>query len=295
MVYKRLLLVKQASEISLKSNFVRRQFTSKLMHNIRQSFNENNVELKLFEKAGGRFFFNTLDNDKAGEILRKTFGVFQVINVFHKTFSNKPSLEQVLSEVELFSDDYIEGNSGTFSLSVNRVGEHDFTSQDITLNGSKMIAEKYDLKVDLKNPVVFVELREKNLFLWAKKQVINCFSGLPLGVEGKVAFLFEGKKEDLIAAWLLMKRGCFIQPVIEKESELISSQLKKLSEWNNFQEFKPVKELKFDSWFQGIGLGLTKLDSKKVMDLKEKFGLPVLLPLVLFSKEKLNEIERVLT
>jgi tRNA uracil 4-sulfurtransferase len=67
-------------------------------------------------------------------------------------------------------------------------------------------------KVDLETPdiEVFVEVRDDKSYLYA--ETLQGPGGLPVGSQGRVLVLLKDL-HSLIAAWLMMKRGCTIHPV----------------------------------------------------------------------------------
>lgn len=67
-------------------------------------------------------------------------------------------------------------------------------------------------KVDLKNfdTNVCVELIEGMAYIFT--DVVECFGGLPVGSQSKVAVLLQSAK-DVLAGLLALKRGCFVLPI----------------------------------------------------------------------------------
>ncbi len=74
------------------------------------------------------------------------------------------------------------------------------------------------LKVDLTSPqyTLFIEVREKDAYLFHRKE--EGLGGLPVGCQGKVLVLVEGKKEDLTNIIKMYQRGtntvvCSLKPL----------------------------------------------------------------------------------
>ncbi len=74
-------------------------------------------------------------------------------------------------------------------------------------------------KVSLKNfkTNVCVELIDGSAFVFIEK--IECFSGLPVGSQSKVAVLLQSAK-DILAGLLALKRGCSILPICYGYSDI---------------------------------------------------------------------------
>ncbi|MDO8627117.1 MAG: hypothetical protein Q7K42_01500, partial [Candidatus Diapherotrites archaeon] len=123
--------------------------------------------------------------------------------------------------------------------------------------------------------------------------------GLPLGFEGSAIILSEGKEDELLSAWLVMRRGCRVEIVSKAVDE---SFFKPLEKWNNFQKFKvhdfaELKDLVEKNFCEAIISSETVFDSVKLLELKE-FGLQnnlaVFFPLVFLGEEKISEIKEII-
>ncbi len=93
------------------------------------------------------------------------------------------------------------------------------------------------LKVDLTKPdlTIFVEVAEKNAFLYAEK--IKGIGGLPVGTSSKAVCLLSGGIDSPVAAYSMMRRGCKILFVhfcqrYEKNSK-IEKIVKELNKYQN--------------------------------------------------------------
>ncbi|MFH1255756.1 MAG: THUMP domain-containing protein [Candidatus Diapherotrites archaeon] len=284
------ILVKTASEISLKSTQVRRFFVKKLVQNIRLALKKNGIAVRKIERKGGRLYLFADDLEKAFSLLRFTFGVHAIaLAEEHKKASLESIAEKALAAAKGFLR---EGDS--FAVRASRNGEHDFSSKDIEIFlGRELMNHFPKLKVNLSTPAkeVFVEVQQDSFYIFFSE--LRCSGGLPLGVEGSVAVLFEGKEEDLLAAWLLMKRGCNVFPIAKKRSKKILAQLRQLEPWNSFREFSLTEEKHSKKLFSEKKIkALVKADRELKSDFKksdEKQALPVLRPLVFYPEEFFNE------
>ena len=100
---------------------------------------------------------------------------------------------------------------------MTRVGTHPFTSQQVAIQIGNDLVQATAAPVDLNKPDVelFIEIREKNSFLFTEK--IKGVGGLPLGTQGKILALVKNPS-SLLAAWYLMRRGCNIVIVTGDQS-----------------------------------------------------------------------------
>lgn len=288
------LLVKTSAEIALKSSQVRQFFTKKLISNIRHSLKNNEVEVDKIARGGGRLYIFAPDLKKVAGVLEKVVGVHAIAPAFKGTFKEYSEIEEtVLGQARRFLK---KGDS--FALRVKRLAETGLSSKDYENKLGKAVMDKIPgLTVKLKNPEkrITVEVRKRDFYVYFSD--IPCIRGLPLGVEGNLSFLFEGKPEELLAASLLMFRGCNIFPLVKKKSKQIESHVNKLRPlncWRDFvfTEYKDFEKLVSDRKIQAIGLSDSGTSKKDLEDYKEfdaKQPAAVLRPLLLYPGSMVSE------
>ncbi|WP_457549454.1 tRNA uracil 4-sulfurtransferase ThiI [Archaeoglobus sp.] len=188
------------SEIFLKSERVRRSWVNRLIENIRRIIGDCKFRLER-----GRIWLIT--DGKVDDKLRKIFGIV----------SFSPCEHCKLEELENFVLKFCKGkleSVKTFAVRVKRVGEHDFTSQDMERRLGALILKNFPhLNVDLEKPekIIYVEIRNEDCYVF--DEIVKGVGGIPLGVEGKLVSLFSGGIDSPVATWLMMKRGCKIVPL----------------------------------------------------------------------------------
>lgn len=226
--------VKTASEISLKSSFVRQSFMKTLEQNIKNSLRANSLAAGSFERKGGRIFFNVEKPEKALKVLKKVFGI-HALAVCEKFQSAE--LPAIVQEVEKYSRKVLKkGNS--FAVRAKLAAKKHFNSKAVEERcGTAVLKAVKGIKVNLSKPDVkiTVEVFEDSFFVYSAQE--KAFTGLPVGVSGTVAF-FPSKEPamDFKACWLLLKRGCNLI-LVGKPGKLAG----KLKEWNTFQEPETVE------------------------------------------------------
>jgi thiamine biosynthesis protein ThiI len=192
-----LYLIRYA-EIALKSEPVRRAWEDLLIRNMKRSLRDCKIR-----RDRGRIWVEVENADK----LVKTVGI--------QSFS--PCEHCELSELDEFAIGFCKRkikSENTFALRVRRVGEHEFSSQDVARRLGSMILKGFSwMKVDLEKPEkeVFIEIRGNDCYLFDR--IIKGAGGIPLGAEGKLVSLFSGGIDSPVAVWMMMKRGCEIIPV----------------------------------------------------------------------------------
>lgn len=284
----KILLVKTASEISLKSEHVMRFFMRKLVENIKTALKNRGAECGRIGMGRGRLFLSAPQKDlqKIAELLPKIFGLhaFALAEIH-----DNAEMENIKSAVVGYAKPLLK-NSGSFALRVSRSGAHKFSSHDVAVAcGAAVQSSIPNLMVDLKNPgrEIFIEIINNKFYLYDSET--QCIGGLPLGVEGAVAALFSGNENDALAAWLVMKRGCRIFPVAEKESPKIKSSVNSLIPWNSFREFRISGENKLEELAAEHNLQAVVSADEKPKEASIG-ALPLLYPLAFFPEQMRKEI-----
>ena len=293
------LLVKTASEIALKSDFVRRFFTKKLVRNIRFALKQNKVECGRILHGGGRLYVFCSNQKKALKLLSLVPGIHAVALAEQGQFSDYENIEKTVLE---FAKGFMhKGN--TFALAVTVSGNKDFSRRDLEVRlGAVIQREIKDLTVNLGNPEkkMFIEVRKKDFFIYTKQS--KGIAGLPLGVQGNVALFVTGKKPELLAAFLMMRRGCNVFPIVTKENAKLKKFVERLKPLNSHRKFflteqKAFENLVSEREIQAIVTADSKVDAKSLAAYKRfdsKQSLAVLRPLPLYPKKHLKELEKLL-
>jgi len=196
------LIIARYGEVALKSNRVRRRFESRLVNNIKASID---ADVKVNQ---ARIYIFPKDFDEAIEKLERIFGIVS----YSPAISTKTSFEDIEEAVSNYAEKlYEEGvlsESTRFAISCRRVGQHDFSSQEMAAFAGAVVVRKYSCPVDLTNPelTIFVEVRDGDTYIYHEK--IQGPGGLPLGTQGKVVSLVSSGIDSPVATYLMMKRGC---------------------------------------------------------------------------------------
>ncbi|MFH1240295.1 MAG: THUMP domain-containing protein [Candidatus Diapherotrites archaeon] len=294
------IIIKTAPEISLKTSFVRSYFMHKLRDSIKFPMKRENAVVKKIISAGGRMYLYTDDFKKAEKILKTTVGIHSFAEAEQHKFTNqKHFTEKVLDAVE----DLFEEND-SFAVRVKSL-EKEHKSKDLEILLGSKINEKFselNLIVNLNNPdkKVLAEVRKGNFYIYFEET--KCFGGLPLGSQGNVAMFFTGRKEELAAALIMIKRGCNIFPVVEIETEKIVSHIEPLVKWNagrkfTITELSHSRNLIESKNIEAFVIADTSLDDKSFEAYRkadEKLQILVFRPLLLYPTEMLNELYKMI-
>lgn len=201
------LIIARYGEIGIKSPRVRSRFERKLKSNIKSAFN---CEIKISQ---GRVYIFPKDFDEAYDKLKRIFGVVSFSPAI-STLSDFKDIEATLSEYtdRLVDENLIDSNT-PFAIRCRRVGDHDFSSQELAAFAGGVVIKKLDCPVDLSNPKleIFLEVRDNETYIFHEK--IKGPGGLPLGTQGRLIALISSGIDSPVAAYLMMKRGCSITAI----------------------------------------------------------------------------------
>jgi len=294
MLQANVLLLKPSPSIFLKSERVKQYFNRKLRENIKAALHNAGQRGFRLEQARGRMFLKNAGIEESAEVLCKIFGLHSIAPAFEFPAE---SMGKIVENSLAFAEGRFE-KAKTFAVRASRSGEQPFTSQELERKvGAEMLSKFFNLGVDLNNAeiVLFLELRADMGYCYVEE--IPCFGGLPMGVEGFVGMFFEGKGEELACAWLLMKRGCNIFPIVKRPSKKMEKHLFPLIAWNAGRKFaltaeKGLPELIEERGLSALARADTAATKKAFAEYEksdEKMPLPVFRPLLFHSGEFLKK------
>lgn len=233
-------IIVRYGEIGVKSPKVRSRFERRLISNIK---NLIDGEIKLIQ---GRIFLSPTNYPQALESLGKIFGVVS----FSPTLSTKTDFESIKESMQIYLKELIQQDSfsgeKSFAIRCRRVGEHEFTSQEMAAYCGAVVVEQTGAKVDLSKPdfQIYVEVRGDETYLFHQK--IPGLGGLPIGTQGRVVALVSGGIDSPVAAFLMMKRGCAISIVHFNNHPYTSGSMEKINKIvSKIKEYSSGSKLNF--------------------------------------------------
>ncbi|MCK5474435.1 MAG: hypothetical protein KAI53_03450 [Candidatus Aenigmarchaeota archaeon] len=283
------LAILRFGELWLKSEGVKKRFLLKLVSNIKALLGYNGIDYEL-KLARTRIFVNVADYEKAAKVFNRVFG----LSSFSFAVEVLTDKQEMVTEVTKIASNFKKKD--TFAIRVKREGKHKFTSQQLAAELGSAVVEKYGNKVDLSNPkkTIYVEVLGDKSYIFDEK--INCAGGLPVGVEGSAVAYLEDDFYSVAAAYMIMKRGCKIIPVLKKG--ISDVKIKKI-----LLKYDPKFEIKYvveeNEKYNKIGAIARKTYSKAVVlgetfdKIKfddQKVELPVFRPLIGFDGEVIDEL-----
>ncbi len=210
------LVIARYGEIGLKSEIVRKNFTSKLISNIKWSLRIEGFDEKEFNirRTRGRIFIQpeeTGDANAIEKILDALSYVFGVVS-YSPCIKTRSEFDSMVDAALTVAKKPLS-IGGSFAVSTNRVGKHDFGSMDVNRIVGDAIRKKFDSEVDLDDPdhTIYLDVRNEDAYVFNQK--INGLGGLPISSQGKLVSLFSGGIDSPVASAMMMKRGANVVPI----------------------------------------------------------------------------------
>ncbi|MFX0075190.1 MAG: THUMP domain-containing protein [Candidatus Hermodarchaeota archaeon] len=267
-----LILIRYA-EIWLKSQKVKIRMLKFLINNIKNILKRNDIPFHKYQisKDSARlfFFFKNKDIPHAIKILKNAFGVHSISPAIRTSNTLKNIIERTLE----VANEVLEKND-SFALRVKRSGSHNYTSMDVAQIVGKAILDHFpnlNLKVNLTHPKKQIYIEVRGEFSYIFSQVINSnWGGLPIEPQKKIIVMDVGRLNDLIAGFLLLRRGGEIYPILINVNEDNATNETWISNWRELSEYIPysrfqlitikinhilkkiASELEADQYFCGI-------------------------------------------
>ncbi len=207
-------------EIALKSPQVQRKMFGMLLDNMRAAL--DGLEYNM-ETNPNRIFIYTKQIYEAIERTRKVFGVTSVSPCW-TCFSGLNDIRMLASDIA--SDVLKLNEKSSFAIRAHRVGRHKFSSKEIAEEAGAAVKRVTGASVDLSKPdrEIFIEARSRKTYVFVEK--IPAVGGMPVGVSGGIISIIESPN-DVIASWLMMKRGCEVVVLVDEENNKLAERLKK--------------------------------------------------------------------
>ena len=258
------------SEIGLKGKN-RGNFENRLVDNLRSCLRDIKADFKIILRPRGRIIIRgVLEAEVVVRKLTRIFGIISLSPAF-RIETNFNKISQKALEI------YGSKIPKTFRITTQRLNkEFEYNSHELNCEVGGVIFDKYKkAKVSLEKPDldIGIEIISDEAYLFTER--IEGLGGLPVATQGVVRLDFK-TKEDLVAGFLMFKRGCSIYSVGK-----IPSLIKNFSYGNTFSsntlKSKVVANInsgdieklcKCDTLFPLIGY--TKKEINKIYKLMEK-------------------------
>ena len=206
-------------ELGLKSKPVRSAFQKVLRKNLEQLAINSNTPMIHELIRQQEIISSSAPIAVVEDLLCHILGVVALDRVVVLCEDLTPS---VVAKSFLSRDDKV-GKARTFGVRVRRVGENkEWNSQTYAAAvGAALLAEDDSLSVNLREPDMWVKLIMEHDRVSLVEKRIQGAGGLPSGVQGDVLIQIKNR-DDMLGAFLIMRRGTRLIPVLDCDEELVA-------------------------------------------------------------------------
>jgi adenylyl- and sulfurtransferase ThiI len=280
------------SEIALKKGN-RHLFEKKLVENIKKQIKNSKKSYSKVLRPTGRILVDS--NDELN--LKNIFGISSFSRAI-KVPIEKDNFDNIKKIIPFFAKRLIQDkDKKSFRISCQRTNKNlKFTSVDVEKEIGALFFDQTKKKVQLKNAdyELIIELVNNDAYITDEK--IRAHNGLPVGIEGAVYGLIDSE-EDILACWLVMRRGCNIHPItLTNKSKKDLKFLNKYSPYPlSLMKVKSLAEIEKKDGVHPIIVTGESIKGIKTFNNNIEKGFIKLTPLIFWSKnqikKKLKEIE----
>jgi len=157
--------------------------------------------------AGHRFEVETQGIDP-GEIAAVASRLFGVAGVEHVTEIDARDLDTLVTAVAKMAGPAVTGK--TFAVRPKRSGNHTWRSRDLAIRLGDRLRQAGG-RVDLTNPEITVKVTVIDDLAFLVSDRVEGVGGLPIGTQEPVLCLISGGFDSVVAAWMMMSRGCDVE------------------------------------------------------------------------------------
>lgn len=208
------------------------------------------------QRIGTHRFAVTPDDETRSTVIgavRRVFGIGSVDVVTELPYGPVADLAEAVAKV---AEHRVQGR--TFAVRVKRRGTHEWRSPDLARAAGALLVAAGG-RVDLTNPAETVQVSVLDDHAYVVVEHHRGAGGLPLGTQDRVLCLLSGGFDSVVAAWMLMSRGCPVDFVhfslnCAQSDHALAVGRELWGAWGHgtepqvhVVEFQPVKDALFDS------------------------------------------------
>lgn len=270
------LILVRYGEIGLKSQKVKRLFENALASNIRSMLARDNITAGVWPEFGRIYVRAEGDEKNALSALRRVFGITSMSPVVETTSKPEDIMKIAVERSKHLTKDK------SFAVRCKRTGNHEYSSQELAAQVGDAVNNATGASVNLDNPdfEISLDVRDKKSYVFTER--IRCAGGMPLGTQGMVVARVCSEI-DMLAAWLLMKRGAeAIVAGNPKYFEILEKWGLKNSIKIEMHSYAELEKLALENGGDAIVIG-EKFNGLKFKE--KETALPILRPLVGMSDD----------
>ena len=195
-----------SGDIFLKSRRTQSRMITRVLSSLRSALDEAGCDSPLERLGSHRFALDA--GDRTDAVVERATRVFGVASVDEMEELGAGDLDHLASEVARLTRDRVSDR--TFGVRVKRRGSHPWTSYDFaSKSGSLLVEAGGTVNLDHPQESVDVIVLDDRAFLVVAHH--RGPGGLPVGTQEPVLGLISGGFDSVVAAWMMMSRGCPVE------------------------------------------------------------------------------------
>lgn len=200
-LHERLIVVRPASEVTLKSKRTRKHFMRSLRSAVRDALQRNGLNCRLQLRPSRLFvYLEEGPLEVAEETLARVFGVGSFSPVRRAC---RADLQEI---VEAGHDAFAQAVAGrSFAVRTKRLGQHPFSSMDVGRELGAALRPYGPVDLDSPELEVRVEILDERAYLFEER--VPGMGGLPAGTESRALSLISGGFDSAVSSWQVLRRG----------------------------------------------------------------------------------------
>jgi thiamine biosynthesis protein ThiI len=245
-----------SGDVYLKSRRTQKKLISRARNNLGDALDRAGYRGSVERIGLHRYQLHPADAESlhhATTIATQMFGFGSVETVAEIPFGSLDELAHTVADV---SAQRVAGR--TFAVRVKRRGTHEWRSTELAVAaGTQLVAAGGRVDLDAPEVTVRVSILDDHAFVVTDHE--RGAGGLPLGTQERVLCLLSGGFDSVVAAWMLMSRGCPVDFVhfslnCAQSDHALAVARELWSVWGHgtmpevhLVEFQPVKDALFTS------------------------------------------------
>jgi thiamine biosynthesis protein ThiI len=195
-----------SGDIFLKSRRTQPRMVQRVVANLRTAFDDAGYRGRLHRIGSHRFELDP--GSRKGPVIERATRVFGVASVDEVVELAADDLATLAADIARQASDRVAGK--TFGIRVKRRGEHSWRSMDLAREaGTLLVAAGGRVNLDAPEEPVDVTVLGDRAFLVVERH--RAAGGLPVGTQEPVLCLVSGGFDSVVAAWMMLSRGCPVE------------------------------------------------------------------------------------
>ena len=195
-----------SGDIFLKSRRTQPRMIKRVLASLQLALDEADCDSDLERLGSHRFALDA--GDRTAAVVERATRVFGIASVDEMEELQAGDLGHLASEVARLTSDRVSGR--TFGVRVKRRGTHSWKSYDLaSRSGALLVEAGGTVNLDDPQEPVDVLVMDERAFLVVAHH--RGPGGLPVGTQEPVLGLISGGFDSVVAAWMMMSRGCPVE------------------------------------------------------------------------------------